>query len=395
MHQDLHTEISSFKQAWEDEGLSKRIGELLVLPVQKRVAYLYDTPDSSTFRYRVYNMIECLRSQPETGWRATWFASSEISTLRSILDQISVLVLTRVRFSRAVSDLITSARNKGIRVLMDCDDLVFDLRYAQLVSENNNQTFSDELHLDHWYAYVGRLNATAVQCDGGITTNAFLAEKLEKVCGGKVSIIPNFLNKRQEELSRKLLAEKSRHGFRGNGRIMIGYFSGSPTHDKDFQIALHSIIQIMDENQNVDVRIVGFMNSYDLLDRFGKRVNKISLQDWLNLQIKTAEVDIAIAPLQLNDFTHCKSELKFFEAAAVGCYCVASRSYTFERAIETEEEGILASNGNWYDALKQAINVVSNPETYQRQALRTAEKVYSRYGWDKNTDAIVAALSVG
>jgi hypothetical protein len=339
-------------------------------------------------------MVEGLRNSKESDIKASWFASNEIPTLRSVLPKLSVLVLVRVKFSQAVSDLVTAANQYGVRVLMDCDDLVFDVRYAQLVSENNSQPFYDESYLDYWYAYVGRLNATALQCAGGITTNKFLAEKLENVCNGPVSIVQNFLNKRQEALSRKLLAAKSLAGFRGDGRVMIGYFSGSPTHDKDFQIALDSIVQIMDEDPHVDVRIVGFMKSHVVLTRFGDRVSKISLQDWLNLQVKTAEVDIAIAPLQLNDFTNSKSELKFFEAAAVGCYCVASCSYTFERAISTREAGKLVTNDKWYEALKEAVSLVRNPDCYALQARTTAEKVYSKYGWDRNTEAIISALSL-
>jgi glycosyltransferase involved in cell wall biosynthesis len=391
---NIHPEPIHFRSPWESETLSQRLTELLEGPKTRRVAYLYDTPDTSTFRYRVYNMVEGLRNSKESDIKASWFASNEIPALRSVLPSLSVLVMTRVKFSQAVSDLITAANHYGIRVLMDCDDLVFDLRYAQLVSENNSQPFYDESHLDSWYAYVGRLNATALQCVGGITTNKFLAEKLENVCDGPVSIVQNFLNKRQEDLSRKLLAAKSEAGFRGDGRVMIGYFSGSPTHDKDFQIALDSIVQIMDKDPNVDIRIVGFMRSHAVLGRFGERVSKISLQDWLNLQVKTAEVDIAIAPLQLNDFTHSKSELKFFEAAAVGCYCVASCSYTFERAIRSHDNGILVNNGNWFDALNNAISLVRDPELYAPKARQTAEEVYNRYGWDKNTDAIISALSV-
>ena len=185
---------------------------------------------------------------------------------------------------------------------------------------------------------------------------------------------------------------KAARGFRGDGRVSIGYFSGSPTHNQDFRAALDALIQLMEEDDGVDVRIVGFMEGHNDLARFGARVDTIALQDWVNLQVKIAEVDISIAPLQLNDFAHCKSELKFFEAAVVGSYSIASRSHTFERAIETPEQGLVIENGSWYEALKAAVARVRAAEAYAPAALRTAEVIAARYGWDRNTDAILAAL---
>jgi hypothetical protein len=148
----------------------------------------------------------------------------------------------------------------------------------------------------------------------------------------------------------------------------------------------------MDEDEGIDVRIVGFMKSHAELIRFGKRVDTLPLQDWVNLQVKIAEVDINIAPLQLNDFTNCKSELKYFEAAVVGSYSVVSKSYTFERAVDSPENARVIHNDLWYEGLKDAVALVRNSDRYTKQAQRTAERVYARYGWDRNNEAILAAL---
>lgn len=393
MFHQLLGEPVDFKAPWERETLWERLNELMS-GGGERVAYIYERPDSSTFRYRVFNIVEALRESEDDELKVSWFSLAEISTLRSVLPHLSTIVLARVRISRAVSDLITTARAFGVRILMDCDDLVFDPKFAQLVSVNNNNPFNLEAHLDDWYAYVGRLNATALQCDGGITTNRFLAEKLENVCQGEVFTIPNFLNRRQEEISRQLLEEKTARKFAGDGRVTIGYFSGSPTHNKDFLIALDSIIQLMDEDDKVDIRIVGFMDSHAELMRFGKRVDIIPLQDWVNLQVKIAEVEISIAPLQLNDFTNCKSELKYFEAAAVGCYNILSKNYTFEHAVTNPNDARVIHNGQWYSNLKNAVDIVRDTERYTHQANETASRVYARYGWNCNNDYILAALKL-
>ena len=94
-----------------------------------RVAYYYDRPDNSTFRYRAYNMIQVLR-EIGTGVGAAFFHLQEIEPLSQLLDQIDVLVICRARYSDGLNRLISRARNKGKRVLFDIDDLVFDCAFV-------------------------------------------------------------------------------------------------------------------------------------------------------------------------------------------------------------------------------------------------------------------------
>ena len=64
-----------------------------------------------------------------------------------------------------------------------------------------------------------------------------------------------------------------------------------------------------------------------------------------------SEVDVNIAPLVINDFTNCKSELKFFEAAVVETTTIASPTYAFKNAITDGKNGFLAKPGEWYEKI--------------------------------------------
>ena len=371
-----------------------RVAELSCSPnTDTRVAYLYERPDTSTFRYRVYNMVEALRTAPELGITASWFALSEKDHIIRLLPKIDVLVIARVRYNQAVGDIVAKARMMDVRVLFECDDLVFDVRQTHLLSVTLDQNTLTEDHWQAWFATLGRMQATAALCDGGITTNAFLAEKMAPFVNGPVHVIPNFLNRDQEALSRKLLAAKQARGFVGDGQITIGYFSGTPTHNLDFTIVVPALLRLLHRDPKVNLRIVGFMRSFDVFSEFSDRVGKIDLQDWMNLQVKIAEVDVNIAPLQQNPFTHCKSELKFFEAAAVGSWTCATRSYTFERAITDPVYGTLTENGAWEAVLDDAVALARDKPLYAERAKTAAAYVYDRYGWNKNTDAIIRAVS--
>lgn len=393
MYTDLVNEQIAYSAPWDDEPFNLR-AKALTQPTERRVAFLYEKPDTSTFRYRVFNMVEAVRELDTREIVASWFSLDEIDTLMSLLPRIQILVLARVRYGKAVGELLSRARAFNVRILADFDDLVFDTRYAHLVLANNDQPTDNEAHINSWYAYVGRLQATAALCDGGITTNEFLAAKLADICGGAVNIVPNFLNKRQQSFSQALLEKKRARNFQGNGPVKIGYFSGSPTHNRDFQIAVQSLCSLLENDHDVTLRIVGFMESFRELSKFSDRVEVIELQDWINLQARIAEVDINIAPLQSNDFTNCKSELKYFEAAVVGTFSCLSRSFTFTRAITDPEDALIVDDWHWYESLRAAVELVRTPELYGPRAIKAAEHAYSRYGWDRNTAPILAALAL-
>ncbi|THD42628.1 MAG: glycosyltransferase family 1 protein [Bradyrhizobium sp.] len=391
MQRELIPQPVSYSAPWDAETVESRAAELLH-GKSARVAYLYGRLDTSTFRYRVYNMVEALRAAPDSGVTASWFALCEADVLMRLLPQIDVLVIARLQYDYQVANLIARARTLRVRVLADFDDLVFDVRYAHLLSANNDCDTTVEEHWQRVFAAFGRMQASLSLCDGGITTNGFLAEKMAGVVDGPVRIVPNFLNRRQQELSGRLLEAKQARNFAGDGRVTIGYFSGSATHNLDFETALTALVELMREDRSVDLRIVGHMRAFDSLTEFANRVEWIDLQDWVNLQIKIAEVEINIAPLQQNDFTNCKSELKFFEAAAVGVWTCASRTFAFDAAIADPAHGRLTENSDWSAALREAVALARDKAAYSERARTTARYALDRYGWDRNTSAIVGAL---
>jgi glycosyltransferase involved in cell wall biosynthesis len=338
-------------------------------------------------------MVDALHFAHGRGIRASWFSLAEAETLNRFLDRVDVLVIARVRYSRTVGDLIARARIRGIRVLFDCDDLVFDVRYTHLVSATLDQDTASDEHWQAWFAMVGRLQATAALCDGGITTNRQLADRMEDVVDGPVMVVQNFLNRRQQDLSERLLTRKIERRFRSDAVACVGYFSGTPTHNRDFEVAMPALLRLLESDQGVSLRIVGFMGAFRELDRFGARVQRLALQDWLNLQIKVAEVDVNIVPLQANPFTFCKSELKYFEAAVVGTFTCATPTPPFAAAIEDRVDGRLVDGLGWYQAISESIELIRDSDLYSTMARRAADRVVKRYGWDQQADAIVRALT--
>ena len=106
------------------------------------------------------------------------------------------------------------------------------------------------------------------------------------------------------------------------------------------------------------------------------RIKTHKLVSYLEMLKMMAEVDVNIAPLLINNFTNCKSELKFFEAAAVETTTIASPTYAFKEAISDGKNGFLAKPGEWYAKLKY---LYEHPEENKKMAKSAREYAFKHY----------------
>ena len=170
-------------------------------------------------------------------------------------------MICRARYNSRVARMVARARARGIPVLFDCDDLVFDVGHVHLLVDSLNLDQSSEAVWDGWFAYMARIGATLRLCDAFVTTNAYLAERaLEYQPRLRTAIVPNYLNPQQQELSQGYYRAKQNSGWARDGRIHIGYFSGSPTHARDFAIVAPAICRLLARDPRIVLRITGFLD---------------------------------------------------------------------------------------------------------------------------------------
>ena len=363
---------------------------------ERRVAYFYETPDTTTFRYRVFNMVEALNAAPEAGISASWFSVIDFERMHRFIDQADAIVLVRSRYSPIVDRIIGRARTRKIPVFFDVDDLVFDQDYVSLIIDSLDQNLDSDQIWENWFAYSGRIGATIRLCDGAITTNAYLASRISAFAPGVICrIVPNYLNRLQQERSSAIWEGKRDSHFERDGKIHIGYFSGTPTHNRDFQVASSALASIMDEDPRVLVRVVGFLDTNGPLSPYRDRIELFPLQDFVNLQRLIGEVEVNVAPLQNNVFTNCKSELKYFEAAIVGSLTVASPTFTFRNSIRDGENGFLAGAHEWEAKIRRARDLVDNPLQYSALVERAYNEMVCKYGWNCFASQIAEAILGG
>ncbi|MGA8635585.1 MAG: glycosyltransferase [Candidatus Dormiibacterota bacterium] len=338
-----------FPDPWAP-SLEERIRRMSV-PGAHSVAYVYEVPDTSTFRYRVFNMVEALAlecgGQPVS---ATWFTGAELPILEGLIGDVDTLIICRTRYSARLDNLMLRARAAGCRVLFDVDDLIFDTRYVSLILETLDRS-PGEAMLDEWFAATSRVGALLRLCDGAISTNDFLSARIEEFAQLPTWVVPNFLNTLQLDRS----AEVRQNRRESSGVTSIGYFSGTPTHNRDFELVSTALARVMTRHTDLRLTIVGYLDIGAALRGFTDRIDTLPLTDFLTLQTLIGSTSLNIVPLLSNVFSNSKSELKYFEAAIVGTPTLASPTYTFRLAIENGVNGYLVDAYDWEDRLEQAV----------------------------------------
>lgn len=312
---------------------------------KKVVGYLYPKFDSSTFRYRGYNICESLDYSFE--WGGAFFQCDEIDRLEDCLDIFDVFVIIRCPWDEKLEKFIKSLKKDDVLVGYDVDDLVYHPKYySELASALG---LSEDYELNFWHGLMYRNMLITQMCNFLITTNDYLANYLKADFDIPCYVIPNYLNQLQEEVSSEYLNRKK--NLKSENWFEIGYFSGSPTHAKDLQMAMPAIETFLNEKKNSRLKIVGYMelkNEYSYLVNDNRIVFE-SFKSMTGLQLEQAKVDVNIVPLINNTFSNCKSELKYFETAIVGTMTLATPTYAYSKAINDGINGYFCKDEEeWY-----------------------------------------------
>lgn len=374
------------------QPLSERISTLLRR--RRRVAWIYRSPDTSTFRYRAANMVAAVNADESSEVSAAWFSETELAAIAHLIPRLDRIVVVRYPMSGPLLRFLDRARHHQVPLVFDSDDMVFDPQFVPLVMDAIGTDTEDFASWVWWYSYTAQLEASMSWCQSGFTTGAALQEKMGPYFGARgARVIPNFLDRRQQGYSRQLLEAKMSRRFARRGPVSIGYFSGTATHGQDFAMVIPALSRLLRSDPQVRLRVVGRLDVAGAFDDVADQIDIVPFMDYLALPRAIAEVEINLAPLQHHLFTACKSELKYFEAAAVGTWTAASALPAFQDAIEHGVTGALVRAHEWDDALAEAVDLARDTAAYAERAEIAAERVYARYGWDRQSEHLSAALA--
>lgn len=313
-------------------------------------------------RYRVTHQREQLLAKN--------IVSSEVFYTELTMDFVKkyrLFVFYRCPYTDTIGEFIAMAKKLNKKVLFDIDDLLFDEKYTETIDYIKTMSQRDK---DDYYNGIRLMQKTLKLCDGATTSTETLAEELRKYVP-YVYINRNLASERMYQLSEEAMINKV-NGEK-NESISIGYFSGSITHNQDFEMILPAIIKILNKYANVKLSLVGDITLPDELLVFKERIVFNKFVEWEKLPELIASVDINIAPLVDTLFNRAKSENKWVEAALVKVPTVASDVGAFTRMIEHNKTGLLCKSvDEWYDALSRLIEDATYREKIAEDAYQYA-----------------------
>ena len=131
--------------------------------------------------------------------------------------------------------------------------------------------------------------------------------------------------------------------------------AGSKTHLADWRVATPGILQILEEEPQVELVIVGFPEARELLFAGHPRVATVEWQDVRGYRAYVALCDIGLAPVFDSPFNRAKSDLKYLEYSALGLPTVASPA-CYADTIRHGETGFIAKNTkDWIAILRRLV----------------------------------------
>lgn len=137
------------------------------------------------------------------------------------------------------------------------------------------------------------------------------------------------------------------------------YFPGTASHNPDLQMIEGAIKQALHKDSSANVLIAGPVKIPDSLEVFAHRIHKADYVAFHELPVLMAKSKFVLAPLENTEFNQCKSGLKFFEAALVGCTVVGTPIPDIDR-FESSLLRKCNTQDEWTDALIAPITLTSS-----------------------------------
>lgn len=305
------------------------------------------------------------------GFHVTTISESDCLSLTNIPHSVKCIYFFRTGTSPSDFFWWKNIR-ESVVIGYDTDDLIFDPTIYHVENVAGLRHVDKETYRHLTGNYIMKQLAMIKEADFLSSPTSAISDSYAKFSKAKVIKVPNIYLDSVEPYFRKTHYTTD--------DFVIGYASGTKTHERDFEICKDAVWKFMESNPCARLEIVGYapivtqMIPKSLRDRvtFIKPVPHNQLLDLIRIW------SVNIAPLEINEFTHGKSELKFLHAALMKVPTIASPSSSFLQAITTRYNGIIAdSSEDWFLAFEE---LYSNP-VFRRQlgdvAFKSIQKDYT------------------
>lgn len=346
-------------------------------PTLSRIHIINGAKGSSSELFRTYAISRALR---EIGISSLIYSVEDIPYLP--IGNIDACIFVRVAATHEVVNYVKALKGESVKIISDFDDLVF--RPSLLHKIDGVRYLSEDEKTTYAFGMMQYREMLRISDQVWVTTERLAKEV--SVYNSNITIINNFPLQQARE------AASDHPKNMASGGFVIGYYSGTLTHQADFRVCYNPILDFLDKYKDARLRLVGKidLSEFPELDRSGQ-VDKVGLLDYASMIKNMAECSVVIAPLVIgDDFCECKSELKYFDAALSYVPIIASGTAVFNEIIKHGNNGFIAkTERDWFDCLDDCYR---RPRLLKSVAIAAHNSVKDKYSFSRQVDVYRNAL---
>lgn len=272
---------------------------------------------------------------------------------------VDVAVFHRPRLSWMLRVGMFLMRSRGVRMVADYDDLVFDPALAEHSPGVVNGLVSLMLTREMFAANLAAL----LRFDRvTVSTSPLIERVLTASPRAMVALIPNAVHFTWRSSKLGTVPMDAR-------QPVLTYMPGTRSHDRDFAVIAEPISYLLDRHPSLKLAVTGPL-SFMVSARSGQieRHDKVPFSCY-HERMRAGWVNLA--PLESSPFTQCKSALKVLEA---GYWNVPTVCSPLPDAVRFEGEGVLLADSvsEWTAAIE---GLLSDPLAYRRAAEGLRERI--------------------
>jgi len=321
-------------------------------PRRGRVFFISGSPTSVGHVYRVEHTIAALLA---SGWQASWLPSGEPETAARA-EAADVVVVFRAAWNDALAAIAARCRKRGVPLVYDVDDLIFEPR---LMADGSIAVLAAMPDHDRqvFMAAAANHRTMLTRATTAILSTRPLAEAAAVHCP-TTFVLPNALDPRMETAA-AAARDTVRKPAAADGRPRLVFASGTPSHDRDFTVAAEAIARLFARHPEPCLVLLGHIDpaSHPCLEPFADRIEIRPVVPLPELFSEIARCDVNLAPLELdNPFCAAKSAVRCLVASMVEVPSVVSPTPPLQEAVVDGRTGLVAGDvATWERALEQLI----------------------------------------
>lgn len=280
----------------------------------------------------------------------------------------SSVVVYRISEYEKLKKLKSKAKKLNMQVFYDIDDYIFNYQAIKDIGFLKGKEYRN------YENYTEQIRNCMEICDGYIVSTLSLEKVIKEQFPGKVVVVNRNVAS-MEMVIASLTVEKVH-----KDNITIGYFSGTKTHNDDFESIKDELLSVMQENENIHLLVAGQIELPAEFNAVKDQVETFKFVSWQELPHLIAKADINLMPLENSIFHECKSENKWMEAALVNVPTIASRNSELASVIRDGEDGFLCKNSEeWAEKLNK---LVEDENLRNQMSFSAHERVMKEYMTD-------------